>query len=117
MKWKQPLMHINMELYYPRKINQLHLVGIPHGGTLLSPEINDKLLSEMQSVAGEEYTEEQIDNLVEKIDKPMLPWELYNKLIGYVCPHQMESFRALFDSQIKKEYRTVEEAMEFLINA
>jgi hypothetical protein len=94
-----------MELYYPHSVNPEHMVAIPPGGTLCCQEVNDILLQQMQMIGREDLTEEQIDNLVENLSKKtMLPWELYNTLLGYVEPIYIEDFRRVFDHQIAKHY-------------
>jgi len=99
------LTKINMDIYLPNSVNPQELVAIPNGGTLISDDVNNALLAEMQIVASEDMSEEQVDCLIDNMSKKrVLPWELYNKLLGYVCPHHKKSFRELFDSLISKHY-------------
>jgi hypothetical protein len=59
----------------------------------------------MQVIGREDLTEDQIAGLVDNLSKkPMLPWELYNNLLGYVEPNYVDDFRKLFDQQIVKHY-------------
>lgn len=101
-------------IYFPNRVNPSRFVSMPPLGTCLCPEANAELLSHMQMVGRADLDEEQINSLVENLDKKVLPWELYNNLLPYVCVHQMDSFRATFDKVIKTHYRTVEEALKFL---
>jgi hypothetical protein len=101
-------------LYFPDRVNPSRFVALPSMGTCLCQEANDELLSHMQMVGREDLDEEQINSLVENLNKKVLPWELYNNLLPYVCVHQMDYFREVFDATIKKHYRTVEEALKYL---
>ncbi len=104
-----------MDLYFPIPPNPIHLVEIPAPGTLCCKEVNDELLSRMQMIAREDLSEEQVESLVGSMSKKnILPWELYNQLLGYICPHSIFDFREFFDMQIKKNYVRYEWALDFI---